>query len=158
MRVRLRPVRAEELPAFVRKVRDGYARGIEQHAYRPAEEAREKAERDIAGLLPDERVPDGHYLLIVEDEATGDAVGHLWYAERPRGAETVAFVYTIELDAQARGRGLGRQAMLLLEDEVRARGWPAIVLNVFGGNEPARSLYRSLDYAEVSVWMSKELG
>lgn len=42
-------------------------------------------------------------------------------------------------------------------DEVRRLGLGAIALNVFGGNEPARALYRSLGYRDVSVWMSKEL-
>jgi ribosomal protein S18 acetylase RimI-like enzyme len=158
MGARLRPVRESELPEFIRKAREGYAEQIERHAYTPREEARAKAEADIAALLPDGRVPQGHYAFVIEDESTGEAVGRLWFAERARGAETVAWIYEISIDEHARGRGLGRDAMLLLEDEVRRRGWPAIALNVFGGNEPARSLYRSLGYAEVSVWMSKELG
>jgi GNAT superfamily N-acetyltransferase len=157
MSVRLRPVRDDELPEFIRKAREGYAEQIEQHAYTPAKEAREKAERDLAALLPDGRVPEGHYAFIVEDESTGEAVGRLWFAERARGEETVAWIYEISIDEHARGRGFGRRAMLLLEDEARGRGWPAIALNVFGGNEAARSLYRSLGYLEVSVWMSKEL-
>jgi hypothetical protein len=48
--------------------------------------------------------------------------------------------------------------MLLLEEQVRALGLDQIALNVFGGNEVARSLYRSLDYAETAVWMRKRLG
>ena len=47
--------------------------------------------------------------------------------------------------------------MLLLEDEARSLGLTRISLNVFGGNEVARSLYRSLGYAEKAVAMSKEL-
>ena len=157
MSVRLRPVRDDELPEFIRKAREGYAQQIEEHAYTSREEARDKAERDIAGLLPEGRVPEGHHAFVVENESTGEVIGRLWIAERARGTETVAWVYEISIDEQARGRGYGRQAMLLLEEEVRKRGFPAIALNVFGGNEPARSLYRSLGYREVSVWMSKEL-
>jgi ribosomal protein S18 acetylase RimI-like enzyme len=48
--------------------------------------------------------------------------------------------------------------MELLEEEVRARGLRRIELNVFGGNEVARGLYRSLGYAERAVAMDKELG
>ena len=47
--------------------------------------------------------------------------------------------------------------MLLLEDEVRARGLSRVALNVFGGNDVARSLYRSVGYSETAVFMSKEL-
>ena len=157
MRARLRPVRDDELPEFIRSARDGYAQQLEEHAYASPTEASEKAERDIEEVLPDGRIPEGHYAYVVEDVSTGDAVGRLWFSERPRGDETVAWIYELSIDAHARGRGFGRQAMELLEEEVRRLGFPAIALNVFGGNDPARSLYRSLGYREISVWMSKEL-
>ena len=47
--------------------------------------------------------------------------------------------------------------MLALEEEVRELGFPSVGLNVWGGNEVARSLYRSLGYAEQSVGMVKRL-
>jgi Acetyltransferase (GNAT) family. len=47
--------------------------------------------------------------------------------------------------------------MLLIEEEARRRGFTEIRLNVFGGNEIARSLYRSLGYAEFAVAMRKRL-
>jgi GNAT superfamily N-acetyltransferase len=157
MALRLRPVRDGELPDFVRRCRDVYAADIERNARLSAEEARRKAERDIAALLPGDRPGDDQHLFVVEDEATGEAIGRVWFAERPRGARTVAWLYEIAIEERLRGRGYGRQAMLLLEEEVRRRELPLIALNVFGGNERARSLYRSLGYVEDSVWMSKEL-
>ena len=50
-----------------------------------------------------------------------------------------------------------RGAMELLEEDVRAHGLKRISLNVFGGNDVARGLYRSLGYAERAVFMSKTL-
>jgi ribosomal protein S18 acetylase RimI-like enzyme len=47
--------------------------------------------------------------------------------------------------------------MLALEDEVHAHGLARIELNVFGGNEVARGLYRSLGNAEAAVRMDKKL-
>jgi ribosomal protein S18 acetylase RimI-like enzyme len=47
--------------------------------------------------------------------------------------------------------------MLLAEDEARRRGLTRIELNVFGGNEVARNLYRSLGYVETSAQMAKDL-
>jgi ribosomal protein S18 acetylase RimI-like enzyme len=47
--------------------------------------------------------------------------------------------------------------MLALEDEVRRLGFQALSLNVWGGNEVARSLYRSLGFAEVAVLMKKDV-
>ena len=88
----------------------------------------------------------------------GERVGDLWFAERDSDfGDKAAFIYSIEIFEEFRGRGLGRQAMLALEDEVRRRGLSRIALNVFGGNDVARSLYRSVGYAETAVFMSKEL-
>jgi ribosomal protein S18 acetylase RimI-like enzyme len=47
--------------------------------------------------------------------------------------------------------------LLLAEDEARRRGLPRMGLNVFGGNDGARRLYRSLGYGEVAVVMRKDL-
>ncbi len=45
--------------------------------------------------------------------------------------------------------------MLALEHEVRTLGFDRLGLNVWGGNEIARSLYRSLGFGEISVEMKK---
>jgi ribosomal protein S18 acetylase RimI-like enzyme len=47
--------------------------------------------------------------------------------------------------------------MEFAEDEARRRGIDRVALNVFGGNEVARGLYRSLGYKENAVAMSKRL-
>jgi RimJ/RimL family protein N-acetyltransferase len=47
--------------------------------------------------------------------------------------------------------------MELAEAEARSHGLHRIALNVFGGNEVARNLYRSLGYAESAVHMAKDI-
>jgi ribosomal protein S18 acetylase RimI-like enzyme len=47
--------------------------------------------------------------------------------------------------------------MLFAEAEARRRAFDRIGLNVFGGNEVARHLYRSLGYAEKAMFMGKSL-
>jgi ribosomal protein S18 acetylase RimI-like enzyme len=47
--------------------------------------------------------------------------------------------------------------MLALEGEVSSLGHESVTLNVWGGNEVARGLYRSLGYVEESVHMRKRL-
>ena len=79
----------------------------------------------------------------------------LWVAERAVDGVQVLWIYEIQVEEQLRGRGYGRAAMLLAEDEARRRGIDRVALNVFGGNEVARNLYRSLGYAEQAVTMSK---
>ena len=47
--------------------------------------------------------------------------------------------------------------MALVEDEARARGHRRLVLNVFGGNDVARGLYRSVGFRETALTMTKDL-
>ena len=67
------------------------------------------------------------------------------------------FVYDVEIDERHRGRGLGRAAMLKAEEQAHARGIGRMELNVFGGNDVARGLYRSLGYVERAVSMGKDV-
>jgi GNAT superfamily N-acetyltransferase len=149
MGVRLRPLREDELNDWISRSREGYAREMVEHGGFPEAEAREKARDDFATHL---RAAD-HGVFALEDDSTGERVGDLWLAER-RGALAVLDVYVEE---GLRGRGYGRAAMLLAEDEARRRGLERIDLNVFAGSTVARSLYESLGYQERSVYMSKSL-
>jgi ribosomal protein S18 acetylase RimI-like enzyme len=155
MSVGLRPLRDDELPGYIEHGKAEYARDMVENAGLSPEQARKKSDKDWSLLLPNGKPSAGHHLFAIEDES-GVRVGDLWFAERTNDFDAaVAFVYSIEIAEPFRGRGYGRQAMLLLEDEVRARGLSHVALNVFGGNEVARSLYRSLGYAETAVWMRK---
>jgi ribosomal protein S18 acetylase RimI-like enzyme len=152
MTVRLREVRDDELPALVDRLYRFYAIDLERHGGLTRAEAEEKATKDHAALLPEGRPLAGHFLYVIEDEQ-GAAIGHLWYGQR----DPDVFLYSIELDEGVRGRGYGREAMQAFEALARERGATGIWLNVFGGNDIARSLYRSLGYAEASVHMNKRL-
>jgi ribosomal protein S18 acetylase RimI-like enzyme len=155
--VRLRPLREDELPAYIDEGKRQYAADLVSQAGFPRETAQQKAERDWANLLPDGQVLDGHFLFAIDDVESGERVGVLWFARRDADIGEVAFIYDIHIDEGQRGRGLGRAAMLALEDEVRKHGLERISLNVFGGNTVARGLYRSLGYSESAVWMTKTI-
>jgi ribosomal protein S18 acetylase RimI-like enzyme len=155
MSARLRPMRDDELPSYLERLLESYADDISRNGGMTPETARRKAEADVERLFPAGTAP-GMELRVVEDEA-GNVVGHLVYAEREQHGSRYVFLYDIEIDEAHRGRGLGRAALLRLEDEVRARGLDRIELNVFGGNEAARNLYRSLGFEESSVLMGKNL-
>jgi GNAT superfamily N-acetyltransferase len=147
--VRLRPLREDELDDWLSRSREGYAREMVEHGGFPEAEARDKARDDFATYLG----TVGQDVFALEDDSSGARVGDLWLTER-RGALAVLDVYVEE---GLRGRGYGRAAMLLAEDEARRQGFDRINLNVFAGNAIARSLYTSLGYQERSVSMSKGL-
>jgi ribosomal protein S18 acetylase RimI-like enzyme len=154
--LRLRPLRDDELPAFVRHGRAAYAHELETQAGLTSARAQTKAEADWARLLPDGTVPAGNHLYAVEDADSGERIGELWWAEREGDAgATMAYVYSIEVAPEHRGRGYGRKTMLLFEEDARARGITELALAVLGGNAIARSLYRSLGYVERAVHMAK---
>lgn len=156
MPVRLRPVADDELSSFVATTRDGYALSMVNDAGMGEEEARAKAERDFALLVRDGRPLAGQQLFIIEETETSERVGRVWLGE-PFPGQPIGFLYDIEIEERFRGRGVGREAMLLVEQEARRRGFVEIRLNVFSGNETARSLYRSLRYVEFAIGMRKRL-
>jgi ribosomal protein S18 acetylase RimI-like enzyme len=156
--LRLRPLRDDELPAFVEHTRAAYERELVTQAGLRPSVAEQKTRNDWSRLLPDGQVPPGNDLYAIEDDASGERVGDLWLAERDNDiGEKTLFVYSIEIVPEHRGRGFGRETMRLFEDEVRRRGLSQANLTVLGGNEVARSLYRSLGYVERAVFMSKDL-
>jgi len=153
--VHLRPIAAAEFPAFVTASKAGYSEGIELHGGQTHEAAMQKAEADFAAVLPMGLETPGHSIFIVESD--GAAVGRLWLAEREMAGRKVLYVYDVSIHPEHQGLGYGRAAMRLAEDEARRRGIDHIELNVFGGNDVARGLYRSLGYVETAAQMRKDL-
>jgi ribosomal protein S18 acetylase RimI-like enzyme len=157
MTVRLRPMREDEFPAYVERGKRRYADDMVENGGLDRTSADEKSASDWDRLFPGGRPGENQFVFAVEDE-TGTRVGDVWFAHRPSQVrDDVAFLYSIEIDPAYRGRGFGRGAMEAFEAEVRSRGLGRIELNVFGGNDVARSLYRTLGYAENAVWMGKDL-
>jgi ribosomal protein S18 acetylase RimI-like enzyme len=153
---RLRPLHEDELETWVAASTAGYAASIEHDGGLAHDVAQRKANEDFAQLVPDGRIPDGHDVFVVEED--GEPVGRLWVAERELdGGRRALMVYEVAIDEHARGRGLGRLAMEYAAEEARRRGLGSVGLNVFGANDGARSLYRSLGYREVAVWMEKDV-
>jgi GNAT superfamily N-acetyltransferase len=153
MGIELRPIRRDELPGWLAHTRDGYADDMVRNAGASPDQARAKAEADTESLCPGGGLSAEQFVYVVEVD--GEPAGQIWFAVRKGEFGRMIWVYGVEIDAGFRGRGLGRAAMLFIEDEARRRGIPRIALNVFGGNEVARGLYLSLGYDEVAVEMAK---
>jgi len=157
MAVTIRPMREDEFDAWLPRMRDDYAESLSRDGGVPADAAHSKAAADTERAFPGDRASATQSVFVVE--ADGEHVGELWLAERDDQPDlrNTLFVFDIRIDEARRGRGYGREAMLHAEEEARRRGLERIALNVFGGNEVARNLYRSLGYAENAVLMSKDL-
>jgi len=155
--VTIRPMSDDEFATWLPRMRDGYADQLARYGGIPGRAARTKAQVDTERLFPADRPSSAQAVFVVE--ADGERVGELWVAERDDqpDLDRALWIFDVRIEEQHRGRGYGRAAMLAAEEEARRRGLERIALNVFGGNEVARNLYRSLGYAENAVMMSKRL-
>jgi ribosomal protein S18 acetylase RimI-like enzyme len=156
--MRLRPIREDEMPALLAREREGYVRQMVDFGRLSPGEARKKMEKDVAQVFPGGRPGEDLHLFAVELGATAEQVGTVYFELRKGVSPVSIYIYGMEIDEGFRGRGFGRQAMLLIEEQARQLGAERIDLNVFGGNAVARGLYRSLGYEETAVNMSKPLG
>ncbi len=137
MSVTLRRLDADEAAELSRAVEPATRKEWSEHGGIPREAARRKAAADSAKLLADETA--AAFYINVGDER----VGHLWVGEQTSAEGRMLWIYDVFVDEAFRGRGLGREALLLAEDEARRRGLDLVGLNVFGRNDVARGLYRS---------------
>ncbi|MEU3403946.1 GNAT family N-acetyltransferase [Streptomyces sp. NPDC006670] len=151
--VRGRPMTGAEYAAWDVRARELYAASWTARGLRP-EEARAKAEADHDAQLPRGLETPGVTLAVLE--AAGTPVGHVWLAQA--GEEGAgAYVYDVEVAEEHRGRGHGRDLMLLAERAAIARGHRRLALHVFADNTPALRLYESLGYRTTHVNYAKEL-
>lgn len=121
------------------------------------ENARRIAEKSFATLLPDGIGSAGQYLFTIAEELSNAPVGILWIGARHGEGKAVAFVYDVYIVDAYQGRGYGKIAMLLAEEEAKKLGYSRIGLHVFGHNRRARALYEKLDYQVIDLIMEKDL-
>ncbi|MGK5529292.1 GNAT family N-acetyltransferase [Streptomyces sp. URMC 129] len=146
-----------EYPAWLTAERTAYARNWTDRGLDPAA-ARARADRGYATLLPDGPATRGAVLRVLAHE--GADVGTVWVTVAPgpmRHGED-AYVCSVEVAADHRGRGHGRTLMREAERVCHAAGGGLLGLNVFAGNTPALRLYASLGYRPVQIHLYKPLG
>lgn len=144
---------------------EGYlARGIPEYAKDKvmagtwaAEDALRLSTEGHAKLLPDGIATPGHLLFELIEASTNHVVGDLWIFVDQKTRPPRAFIYDIAIQEAHQGRGLGKAALALAEDESRRRGCGLIELHVFGWNQRALALYEKAGYGYVDMVMSKGL-
>ena len=120
------------------------------------DEAEARAAEQTDELLP-RGVDTPGMLLLMAETADGKQIGHVWVGLERRPGFPGAWIYSIEIAPDQRGKGYGRALLLAAEQETALRGVKAIGLNVFGPNTVARTLYESAGYQVASLQMHKEL-
>ncbi|AKL65357.1 MULTISPECIES: GNAT family N-acetyltransferase [Streptomyces] len=148
--VRGRPMTPAEFEAWEATAREEYAETWAGRGMSP-QAARAKSAADHDTLLPRGLATPGVTLQVLE--AAGAPVGHVWVSSQTDRA----YVFDVEVRAGHRGRGYGRDLMLLAERAALAGGHRVLALHVFADNTPARRLYESLGYRPTDLNFAKDL-
>ena len=121
------------------------------HLIRPN---RDKAALEMREVLTvqdlEERLVHNHTFLIYQND---ELVGEMDYQIDPKHVlkkETgTAWIGIILGEENARGKGIGQQALQYLEEEIRKQGLKRIELGVFEFNTGAIRLYQKAGYQEI---------
>jgi L-amino acid N-acyltransferase YncA len=101
----------------------------------------------VARLADGDRFP----LLVAADGPTVLGWAGL-SAYRPRACYAGIAEFSIYLDRDARGRGLGRSLLTALIDAARERGYWKLLSRIFPCNTPSLALCRACGFREVGVY------
>ena len=137
--VTLERMSGDEYEVFMNGEVEGFANELASAGMDP-ERALERSRTMMADLLPSGIDSAGMEFDTARVE--GDAVGDLWLST----ADTMAFVYNIEVRPEQRRRGYGAAIMNAAAIRSRDLGHPVLGLNVFAHNPNARALYDKLGY------------
>ncbi|MGO2746004.1 GNAT family N-acetyltransferase [Microbacterium sp.] len=151
--ISLRPMEDAEFTAYQDTARHAFAQDwLDSGLAADLDEALRVADEQMGELLPDGLHTAGNKLFTVRVEL-GERVGVLWlHIDDHR-----AFIYDIEMEPFARGRGYGTQTLRAAAAETRAAGGEVLALNVFGSNEAARRLYTREGYRTTEILWSAEI-
>jgi ribosomal protein S18 acetylase RimI-like enzyme len=152
---KLIPMTQPEFDAFLEQAIPEYAEDNVKAGYWGQEEALEKSRKEFEQLLPQGLKSENHYLYTLYDG--NDAVGIIWMRANVDRPTRSGFIFDVRIDEKSRGKGYGKQIMLLLEEKARELGLKSLALHVFGSNQVARGLYEKLGYEVSSLNVTKPL-
>lgn len=125
-------------------------------ALRPVD-ALDRAERDALLRALDDPSPDT--VLFVAEDDLGHPAG-VAFAESPTDyftGERHGHLGILAVATEAEGKGAGRALIAAVERWAADRGHRFLTLNVFAGNERARSVYERAGFAPDTIRYAKEL-
>jgi ribosomal protein S18 acetylase RimI-like enzyme len=154
--LRVRPMTPGEFGPFRTRLVREYAADHVRAGNWTEDEAEALAAEQTDALVP-QGVDTPGQLLLVAETADGEVIGHVWIGLERRPGFPEAWIYSIEIAADRRGRGYGRALLAASELETARRGAKVLGLNVFGPNTVARKLYESAGYEVATLQMRKEL-
>ncbi len=144
-----------EFDAFIERVVPEYAEDKVRAGQWSASDALERSRKEYLDDLPQGMETKSQYLYTVFDGEK--EVGMIWLSANPNDPAKNGFISELYVSENYRGKGYGKQAMLLIEEKARELGLKSIGLHVFGVNHAARNLYEAVGYEITSLNMKKVL-
>ena len=152
---KLIPMTQLEYEAFLERLIPDYAADNVRAGYWDESEALEKSRQETERLLPQGLRSENHHLFTLYD---GDqAVGIIWLKANVDRPIKSGFIFDVEIKEEFRGKGYGKQIMLLIEEKARELELKSIGLHVFAYNKVAKNLYEGIGYEVSSLNMIKKL-
>jgi len=138
---------------YKEKAVQSYASELEQSLLVPKGMGEKAARQQLDQIMPNGVDTKNFYFYHILN-SHDEHVGLVIYGTR---AEGEAFIVDIRIDDNQQGKGYGKKAITLLEEDAKSKGYKRMGLHVFGHNQRAINLYYKLDYQVTSMQMSKDL-
>jgi len=149
------PMTQPEFEIFLGRAIPDYAADNVRAGHWSESEALEKSREGYEKLLPKGLQTENHHLYTLYDAE--EAVGMIWIRANLESPTKNGFIFELYVGEKFRGKGYGKQAMLLIEEKARELGLKSLGLHVFAVNTVARNLYESVGYEASSLNMTKKL-
>ncbi len=153
----LRRMTGSEFEKYLSTAIPGFAQEKMRAEKMSAAEAEQVSIESYKNLLPKGVESPDQFLFTIVEAQSNQGIGMIWFAKKISAARKQAFVYDFEIEESFRGRGYGKEALLLIETEARALGLDSMGLHVFGHNKDAYALYKKSGYQETNIVMAKNL-
>jgi ribosomal protein S18 acetylase RimI-like enzyme len=150
--ITLEPMQQEDFDTMINTEIRGYAEDHVRNGNWLAEGALERSKKEVDALLPDGIHSKDQYLGSPLDEDV-NKIGMLWVQVK----DQKAFIYDFVINEAFRGKGYGKQALIALDDKLKAMNVESVGLHVFGDNISAQELYKKMGYQITGIHMKKEL-
>lgn len=156
--IRFKEMSDDEFDKFAEWSISDYSQDLIKSGRCSKEKAFESAKKGFNEILPQGKYTKDNFIYVVVNSENDD-VGLIWYVKY---TESEAFIYDFLIFEKFRKKGYGKQTLLLVEEEVKEKGFNRIGLNVFKFNKPAFSLYKCLGYKifnedSGSIYMVKDI-
>lgn len=151
----LKPMTDQDYEFWSLRSRMNYAQSKMKANGTPRDEAVKAANAEFERHLTAGRETKDNFLY--SGFSDDGRVGFVWIQLRGIGSRRRAYVCDIVVEPDQRGKGFGKQIMLAVEKLMPDLGVSKIGLHVFGYNEAAIALYKSLGYITTDLEMEKTL-